>query len=306
MSPTVALPIDSIFCDNVNIDLDAELTEPSNYVWQDGSVNPMYTATAAGKYWVEVSNYCGSVSDTMNIGMITTPNADLGLDEVFCGAVSPITVSVGQVNNQEVYTWSDGHNLSDHTLSTVGQHWVQISNKCGIDSDSVTISISPYPIVDLGLDTILCGDFSVSLDAGNPGMDYLWEPYGEATQVIQATEQITYKVTVTNADGCESSDDFTIDGSCVSHAYIPNSFTPNGDNRNETFKPSLINYQDYEMRIFNRWGELLFESFDVNEGWDGTYKGVPVQQGVYLYQIRYERTEDLTNQNVSGLVNVLR
>jgi gliding motility-associated-like protein len=137
-------------------------------------------------------------------------------------------------------------------------------------------------------------------------MTYNWLPTGETTQVIQATEQVTYVVTVTNADGCEFSDDFRIGTECISYYHIPSAFSPNGDNLNDVFKPTLKNYQDYSMVIYNRWGEELYRSENPDMGWDGIYQGKEVSNGVYMYSIRFITTENGQFQTVKGLVNVLR
>jgi gliding motility-associated-like protein len=102
------------------------------------------------------------------------------------------------------------------------------------------------------------------------------------------------------------SDDFRIGTECISFDHIPSSFSPNGDGLNDMFRPTLINYQDYTMTIFNRWGEAIFESDKPENGWDGTYQGKVVQNGVYLYNIRFIRTETGEFKNVKGLVHVLR
>lgn len=70
--------------------------------------------------------------------------------------------------------------------------------------------------------------------------------------------------------------------------FIPNAFTPNKDAKNETFKAVVSAVASYQLQIFNRWGELLFATTDINQGWDGVYKGSEVAQGVYMYYIVYE------------------
>lgn len=90
--------------------------------------------------------------------------------------------------------------------------------------------------------------------------------------------------------------------------FIPNAFTPQGlDNLNETFKPSgiLQGMRDFHMQIYNRWGEMLFESFSIDNPWDGTYRGVEVEMGNYLYLIRvvdHQRNEHF----FKGMVMLLR
>jgi gliding motility-associated-like protein len=65
--------------------------------------------------------------------------------------------------------------------------------------------------------------------------------------------------------------------------YFPNAFTPDNDGANDQFGAVGINVEEYQLKIFNRWGELLFESQDISSKWDGTFKGTPVPDGVYVY-----------------------
>jgi gliding motility-associated-like protein len=210
--------------------------------------------------------------------------------------------------------WTIKKFISGWTVSTnaerdaqeAGVYRVSISNKCGFVEDSVVYRISDIPVVDLGEDTVLCGNFRVQLDAENPGATYLWLPTGETTQVIQATEQTTYEVVVTNADGCEASGTFTIGSGCISEYYIPTAFSPNEDGLNDVFKPTLVNFEQYELLIFNKWGEVIFRTKDVNQGWDGTYQGTPLEPGIYSYMMRFITTEDGEFQNKNGQVFLIK
>ena len=94
--------------------------------------------------------------------------------------------------------------------------------------------------------------------------------------------------------------------------YIPNTFTPDGDKYNETFKPVFHTGYDpmnYRLRIYNRWGELLFESNDANYGWDGSY-GVNgakrVQDGVYIWKIEFREATNNNKVELSGNVNIIK
>ncbi len=306
-TPTVILPNDSTYCGSINVLLDVSNADPEmQYEWQDVSNGPTHQVSTPGIYTVKLTNRCGTASDQVDYKLLQIPTVNLGIDRMFCGGITPTAYTVGDQANEESYVWSDKSTGNSASFNTEGNHWVILTNYCGEAGDTINFRISPYPIVDLGPDTTLCGDFEVILNAGNAGMAYVWSPYGESTQTIKANEQITYSVVVTNADGCESGDDFTVGTECISHYHIPSGFSPNGDGLNDIFKPTLINFQDYSMSIHNRWGEAIFESNDVNVGWDGTYKGELVQSGVYLYSIRFITTENAEFQNVKGLVQVLR
>jgi gliding motility-associated-like protein len=90
--------------------------------------------------------------------------------------------------------------------------------------------------------------------------------------------------------------------------YIPNAFTPNGNDLNELFNITAtnINPNTFEMRIYDRWGKQLFYTTDVNQGWNGTYKGEPVPQGIYTYIIKFEDSQGYKKEIVIGEVILLK
>jgi gliding motility-associated-like protein len=91
--------------------------------------------------------------------------------------------------------------------------------------------------------------------------------------------------------------------------YVPNSFTPDEDNFNETFQPvftSGYDPYDFEMLIFNRWGELIFESHNADIGWDGTYGGKTAPDGTYIWKIEFKETMSDKRHNEEGHLNLLR
>ena len=87
--------------------------------------------------------------------------------------------------------------------------------------------------------------------------------------------------------------------------YIPNAFTPNGDGINDFFGPEAIDVSKYSLKIFNRWGEIIFTSNNLKNGWDGTFKGKTVQNDVYVYQLNYEFNTGKTG-NVVGRVTLIQ
>lgn len=306
-SMTLDLGIDSVFCNNVLITINVKQTDPDAvYKWQDSSGNSSYTVTKPQKVWVKVTNLCGIITDSVNYTMITNPKVDLGNDLMFCDFVKPIKFNIGNADNGETYLWSDAKTTSSNTFNSAGKYWVEIKNKCSKASDTVNLFLSVSPKVHLGEDTSLCGDFMLQLDAQNSGCTYLWSPGGETSQKIWATKQTVYKVTVTNADGCSGNDEFEINDDCKSHWYIPNSFSPNGDQLNDEFLPEMLNCEDYTLRIFNRWGETVFETKNINQSWDGRYKGKIVDSGNYSYFVHFKSSEDKKWYKISGVLNILK
>jgi gliding motility-associated-like protein len=91
--------------------------------------------------------------------------------------------------------------------------------------------------------------------------------------------------------------------------YVPNSFTPDKDDLNDSWKPVItsgIERDSYELSIYNRWGELFFTTKDYTQGWDGTFRGNPVQNGTYSYQIIYSKTGQTKKNTIVGHINLIR
>jgi gliding motility-associated-like protein len=123
-----------------------------------------------------------------------------------------------------------------------------------------------------------------------------------------------YYVTMyaTNEFGCVDSANFTITINEELVFYVPNSFTPNGDGTNEEFLPvinDVIDESTFKFQIFNRWGELLFESQNKDYGWDGTYgltTGIKCQDGSYTWKIYFKLKKEESYRVYAGHVNLLR
>ncbi|WP_107038917.1 T9SS type B sorting domain-containing protein [Brumimicrobium mesophilum] len=94
--------------------------------------------------------------------------------------------------------------------------------------------------------------------------------------------------------------------------YIPNTFTPDNNNYNQSFQPvftSGFEPQNYELTIYNRWGELIFQSFDASKGWDGTYgmkSGETVKSGTYIWKIVFQETMSSKMHVEQGQVTLLK
>ena len=100
---------------------------------------------------------------------------------------------------------------------------------------------------------------------------------------VQPEETTTYIVTVTNALGCKNTDVLTI--IVAGSLYLPNTFTPNGDDWNDTFGAWGKEIQDFELLVFNRWGELIWQTDQLGGRWDGTYKGVDSPIDTYVWRV---------------------
>jgi gliding motility-associated-like protein len=136
------------------------------------------------------------------------------------------------------------------------------------------------------------------VETNSPG-EIVWSVNGNlyyTTQLLMNwSDPGVYNISVTQTNGiCESSQYITVSVSYCDELtyYVPNSFTPDGDAHNNIFQPvftSGFDPFDFHMTIFNRWGEIIFESFDASKGWNGYYGGIKCQDGVYIWKIEFGR-----------------
>jgi gliding motility-associated-like protein len=157
-----------------------------------------------------------------------------------------------------------------------------------IDSIRFSVDVYPTPLVDLGDSVFLFSCEPVQLDAGGgDGSEYYIWSNGYRTRSITVYETGNYSVIVGNP-GCEVSDSGYI-SLCNGRIYMPSAFTPNEDGINETFKPITADPSvEFHMTIFDRWGQMIFETYDIHEGWDGNFNGEACPAGNYVWRIDYQ------------------
>jgi gliding motility-associated-like protein len=141
-------------------------------------------------------------------------------------------------------------------------------------------------LVNLGPDTAICKGTSLLLNPGSFA-SYHWQD-GSSAATFQVDSPGIYFVIVMNTAGCSASDSVIVRDNCGEEIAVPMAFTPNGDGTNDVFGPFIKgNINHYKLLIYDRWGVLVFESEDVSEKWNGTYKGKDQMVGVYDYLITY-------------------
>lgn len=202
------------------------------------------------------------------------------------------------------YQWTPGQYLdrSDTSytegLITATQTFVlvaeDVTSGC-TGSDTVIVNQSPVPVLTISNDTTILSRQKVQLWAEG-AEEYLWQPSKWldsdtiARPVTHPWAPISYMVIGSNAYGCRDTATVTID--IMETMFVPNAFSPNGDGINDVFKVENIGYQGIAaFRIFNRWGQLIYETLDGTKGWNGEYKGIPADAGTYYYFIKLNPLE---------------
>ena len=223
-------------------------------------------------------------------------------DTFFCQGGSVI---LDAKNNGASYKWSNGKSTQTIEATKGGLYKVAIStDSCKVE-DSTYVTELPLPVVSMGEDREHCfNSESLWLEAGTYTR-YKWEPGGLETEKIEITQGGVYSLTVWDEHNCRNTGTVKITENCHSQVFIPTAFTPNKDGLNDMFLPVVYEIQGMEMQIYNRWGQKLFESSSMEEGWDGTYKGTPCPMENYYYHITIV-TGNGEKESFTGLVALVR
>lgn len=205
-SPIVNLGNDTTICGTINQVLDAGNTG-SLYTWNTAAASQTIPVTTGGTYAVSVElNGCFD-QDTITITQGAPLTVELGNDTAICEGNS-ITFDAGNPGSN--YTWNTAAGSQTITINTAGEYIVQVSNSDGcIESDSINLTVSPMPVVDLGNDTSICDGNTLILDAGNAGFTFDWNT-SESSQTINTSGSGTYSVVVSGGPGCTDEDSITI------------------------------------------------------------------------------------------------
>ncbi len=280
---------------------------PFTYLWTDpgASTTPGINGLCAGTYDVTITDSTGcTVVKSVTLQNPPPLAAGLSSTDAYCDGlcIGTATASVTGGTPPLTYLWSDpnGQQTQQATQLCPGTYQVFVTddNGCTV-TDSVTVNYSSYipPLnATASPNTIIYEGQSVQLNAtAYPNGTYVWTPPatlnnpGIANPVSSPTEEITYVVTYTDPLGCENSDTITIEVrevTCIEpEIFIPNAFTPNQDGRNDILYVRGPTIRELLLRVYNRWGEKVFETTHPGNGWDGTYKGKPVMPGVYDYYL---------------------
>lgn len=288
--PPVATATSATICSGQNALLSA--TGGGNYQWSNGSQNSSINVSPAATTNYSVVISVGSCTDTAfsSVFVNPSPSVALGNNQTICDGQN-LTLNAG--NSGASYFWSTGATSQSINVSGAGTYWVIVAlNNC-LAKDTVATFTAPK--VHL-FDSSLCTTSPIILDPGAGASGYLWSN-GSTSQTISVDNAGNYWV-VAIFGNCMSSDSSTITGDGTGGAlFVPNAFTPNGDHLNEVFLAKGNGINSFDMKIFDRWGNLIFRTDDMNEGWDGKIQGGNYtlkgdgnevsQEDVYIWKIDY-------------------
>jgi len=307
-------------CEPENITLTANsFGTASNFIWSSNSdftdqLNPSTSDSVAevfttenGFFYVQISNPGCSLVDSVEVvftsaALELSGDQDICIDEETIITASSLDPGITFFN----YNWEpdsiivSGDGTGAVTVSPQSTQYLYLtaesSNGCTL-TDSILINVSNITassVIASASDSLVPVGSTVTLTASPSGYSYSWTPTVNLTspnsQVTDAIvdEETTYIVTV--SDGiCTRQDEVTVkvfQFVCEEpYVYVPNAFTPNNDGNNDILFIRSTIIEEAALRIFNRWGEMVFETNDLNIGWDGTWRGAPIAPDVYDYYL---------------------
>lgn len=276
---------DTTICPGQQITINSGVIAES-YLWSTGDTTSSIIVGDSNSYWVVANQGSCSKSDTILVSVYSTP-LDLGPDTVLCaGDTLLLNPAISNVS----YTWQDGSVDSVYYVTDSGNYSVSITYNSCVFSDSINVVYNQLPYFNLGNDTLICENTNFMIGVEQQQYyQYYWQPNGDTTSTIAVSDSGIYKLTVINNCGSDSSQITIRIEHCDCIFVVPNIFTPNGDGKNETFRirGELENCLFESLTIYNRWGEKLFETEMIGQGWDGyTDQEGKAPEGTYFYIIQ--------------------
>ena len=185
-------------------------------------------------------------------------------------------------------TWPDGSQDAWFELNSPGNYTVLIQEGFCVVEDSIRVSEGQVPVASWPTRPIVCPSrgTSIELDPG-PHAEVIWESLGLNASSISVSEPGMYAAWLTSNDGCIKRAEIEVEESCEVEIVAPNVFSPNGDGLHDGFRVFADNLLEFEMEIYDRWGEVIFRSDLIDTRWDGTYRGRPQETGTYVWKVLY-------------------
>lgn len=331
--PVVTAGNDWEICDNESVTLTA--TGANTYLWNNGIQNGVaFNPTQTGTYIVEGTDLNGCTDkDTVEVVVYLVPDPQVGILQPegcapFTGMFTNLTTGL---TGDEFCKWEFGDGSTyigcedyGRTYENPGCYNITLTinnNGCvGSSTFDNLVCINPSPVANFNFNpaipttsepTITFNNFSTgavdyqwfigeitSTQAENPVVEFPAEPGNHEVTLIASNE---FGCTDTATSVLTIFEDLIF--------YVPNSFTPDGDSFNEVFKPEMtsgFDTQEYRLLIFNRWGELIFESRNPEIGWNGTFKDKNAEEGTYVWKIEIKVTTADERKEYFGHVNLIR
>jgi gliding motility-associated-like protein len=298
--------------DSVNVschnfaDAEAEVTPtnglaPYDYAWSNNVQTALISPIDTGTYTVLVTdaNDC-EANDTVRITQPDSLLSEISGMDVTCfdGSDGEAYVTAQGGTEPYLYEWTVDGASAEVSGLPIGTYSVTITDAQGCKSYETIEIEQPLPIwvvtdtpvyeISLGDEVEIITDYFAN---GRSIATYEWTPSDGLdcdfceTTFASPIEETLYTLEITDDSGCKTDTSFIVKIKPDKVFYIPTAFSPNGDGNNDEFRVYALGVEDFLLQIHDRWGNLVFETRDIDEGWDGTYRGQKAESDVYVYRV---------------------
>ncbi len=311
-APAFSLGPDTLLCPKQIYTLTAAVTGATAYHWSTDETASSIQVSSEATYWafVTVNSQC-EVVDSVDITYRGDKNLDFHDTAICKGATLILNADFGT----GVYNWtSDPPQRFDQNQTGQSTYYVyepglyKVVASVGncVYTDSLHVSFNDSLYVDIGRDTSLCIGEEFLLHANTNGNTYIWQD-GTSTLDYAVANAGTYSLIAQNGCGADTVSVKIDLRHCECELTMPNAFTPNGDGLNETFRPlHPCNMNSFLLRIFDRYGEMVFESTDPTKGWDGRFRNAKADPGSYVWMASYVNIDSQQRRLKKGFVILIR
>jgi gliding motility-associated-like protein len=293
----------------------------------NGTFDPNVAGAGSTTITYTIGGACGDIQTT-DIIVNSLPVVDFITD--ITEGCEPLSVNFTNTGESGNCNWNfgDGNQSTDciqvtNIYSDAGSYNVSLSvtdgNGCSstfVQSNYITVFPNPVADFSFGPQPVTIMDPTIEFTDLSTSADYWdWNFAGIGTSIEQdpfftfdTVGSFDVGLSVSTIEGCTDSITYTVIINDELSIYVPNAFTPDGDGINDFFFPVISGSgnSDYTFFIFNRWGELIYEAWDVGSAWDGTYKGLASQNGIYIWKIDIKSENSMQKESLIGHVMLLK
>ena len=300
------------FCEGDQITLTSDIGE--NILWSTGETTQSISVSESGVYTVwQQSEICGDGAPSEQVEVLVHPIPEQPLitvsgDTQFCegGSVTLSTSAAGNIS------WSNGKTDPSLVVTESGLYTLYVErNGCVSQiSDPINIIVDKDFQFNVVSDTTVCEGverLELTPEVSGGPVDYLWSD-GSSSSTLVVDQSGQYWLEVSNGT-CEKPRVYIeVSEACYPKVYIPNVFSPNGDGINDTFQITGVRVTNFELNIYNRWGNQVFHSTNLDNAWGGELNGELLPSGSYSYRALYGG--ELNGQPIqfykNGVVSLIR
>ena len=245
-----------------------------------------------------------ATSNSIPITLFPDPQIPLDQNPLLCKGGSRLL----DAGNFSSYLWNDGSTGRTLSVSNAGSYMVTVidQNGCRAQETTTITDLQPSPSDFLPTDTSICTYNGIKIAATDSYKGYLWSDNSKKS-TIKITTPGLYWLEVTDKNNCTGRDSIVVTAkNCPEQFYIPTAFSPDHDGKNDVFRPRIFgSIIKYNFIIYNRWGQIVFESKEPGIGWDGNYKDTAQGNSTFVWMCIFQLSGRVEEKR-SGTVLVIK